>query len=70
MAVFAGGFSAGLRRPNQLAAVAEFWFSADWPPYSPNLNLLDLLTGNVLRPKGQATPHAHLAALRPSIAVE
>jgi hypothetical protein len=36
-----GGFSAGLRRPNQLAVVAEFWFSADWPPYSPNLNSLN-----------------------------
>jgi hypothetical protein len=46
-----GGFSAGLRRSNQLAAVAEFWFSADWPPYLPNLNLLDFSTGSVLRPK-------------------
>ncbi len=33
-----GGFSASLRRQNQLA---EFWFSADWPPYSSNLNSLD-----------------------------
>jgi hypothetical protein len=65
-----GGFSAGLRRQNQLAAVAEFWFSADWPPYSSNLNSLDFSTGSVLRPKGQAMPHANFAALRPSVAAE
>ncbi len=65
-----GGFSAGLRRSNQLAAVAEFWFLVDWLPYSLNLNLLDFSTGSVLRPKGQATPPANLAALRPSIAME
>jgi hypothetical protein len=62
-----GGFSAGLRRQNQLA---EFWFSADWPPYSSNLNSLDFSTGSILRPKGQATPHANFAALRPSAAAE
>jgi hypothetical protein len=65
-----GGFSAGLRRPNQLAAVAEFRFSADLLPYLPNLNSLDVSTGNVLQTKGQATPHANLAALRPSVAAE
>jgi hypothetical protein len=64
------GFSAGLRRQNQLAAVAELRFSADWPPYSPNLNSLDFSTGSVLQPKGQATPHANLAALRPFVAAE
>ncbi len=65
-----GGFSAGLRRPNQLAAVAEFRFLVDWPLYSPNLNSLDFSTGSVGQPKGQATPHANLVALRPSIATE
>jgi hypothetical protein len=65
-----GGFSAGLRRPNQLAAVAEIWFSVDRPPYSPNLNLLDFSNGSVLRPKSQATPHANLVALRLSVAAE
>jgi hypothetical protein len=65
-----GGFSADLRCQNQLAAVAEFWFSADWPSYSLNLNSLNFSTGSVLQPKGQATPHANLAALRPSIAAE
>jgi hypothetical protein len=65
-----GGFSAGLRRPNQLAAVVEFWFSADWTPFLPNLNSLDFSIGSVLWPKGQATPHANLAALRPSVAAE
>ncbi len=65
-----GGFSAGLRHPNQLAAVAEFQFLADWPLYLANLNLLDFSTGSVLQPKGQATPHANLADLRLSVAAE
>jgi hypothetical protein len=65
-----GGFSAGLRRSNQLAAVAQFWFSADWPPYSPDLNSLELSFARVLQSKGQATPHANLAALRPFDAAE
>jgi hypothetical protein len=65
-----GGFSAGLRRPNQFAAVAEFWFSADWPPYSPNLNSLDFSAGSFLQPKGQATPHANFVALRLSVAAK
>jgi hypothetical protein len=64
------GFSAGLRRTNQLVAVGEFRFSADWPPYSPNLNSLDVSTGSVLQTKGQATPHANLAPLHPSVAAE
>jgi hypothetical protein len=65
-----GRISAGLCGPNQLAAVAEFWFSVDWLPYSPDLNSLDFSTGSVLQPKGQATPHANLAALRLSVAAE
>ncbi len=65
-----GGFSAGLPRPNQFAAVAEFRFLADWPLYSPNLYLLDFSTGSVGRTKGQAMPHANLATLRPSVAAE
>jgi hypothetical protein len=46
-----GGFSARLRRPNQLTAVAKLWFLADWPPYAPNLNLLDFSTGSVFAAK-------------------
>jgi hypothetical protein len=65
-----GGFSTGLRGPNQLAAMAEFWFSVDWLPYLPDLNSMDFSTSSVLQPKGQATPHANLAALRLSVAVE
>jgi hypothetical protein len=34
------------------------------------LNLLDFSTGSVLRPKGQAMPHANFAALRPFFAAE
>jgi hypothetical protein len=63
-------FSAGLRHLNQLADVAESWFLADWLPYSPNLNSLDFSNSSVFRPKGQATPHANLAALHPSVAAE
>jgi hypothetical protein len=65
-----GGFSAGLRCSNQLAAVAEFWFSADWPQYSPDLNLLEFSFPRILQSKGQATPHANLAALRQFAAAE
>jgi hypothetical protein len=65
-----GGFSASLRRTNQLATVAEFWFSADWLPFSPDLNSLDFSTGSVLQPKSQARPHADLPALCPSVAAE
>jgi hypothetical protein len=65
-----GRFSAGLRLLNQLVTVAEFCFLGDWPPYSPNLNLLNFTTGNVLWPKGQATPHANLATLSLSTATE
>jgi hypothetical protein len=50
--------------------VAENLVLADWLPNAPNLNSLDFLTGSVLQPKSQATPHADLAALRPSIAAE
>jgi hypothetical protein len=63
------GFSAGSRHPNQLAA-AEFWFSADWPPYLLDLDSLDFSTSSVLQPKGQANPHANLAAQRLSITAE
>jgi hypothetical protein len=63
--------SAGLRRLNQLAAVAEFRFLADWPLYPPkNLNLLDFSIGSIGRPEGQAMPHANLAALHLSVAAE
>jgi hypothetical protein len=48
-----GGFSAGLRHPNQLLAMAESWFSGDGPPYSLNLNFLDFSTGSTVLPKGQ-----------------
>jgi hypothetical protein len=65
-----GRFSASLRHPNQLAAVVEFWFLADWPPYSLDLNSLDSSTSSVLEPKGQAMPHLNLAALRLSVAAE
>jgi hypothetical protein len=64
------GFSSSLRRPNQLPAVADFWNSADWLPYLPNLNSLDFSTGSVLQPKGQATSNPNLVALHLSVATE
>ncbi len=65
-----GRFSAGLLLPNQLGAVAEFLFLADWPPYLQDLNSLDFSTSSVLQPIGQATTHANLTALHPSVTAE
>jgi hypothetical protein len=50
--------------------LAEFRFLADWPPYSPDLNLLDFSILPILQVKVQATPHSNLAALFPTIATE
>jgi hypothetical protein len=47
--------------------MAEFWTPVDWPPYSPDLNLLDFSVWSVLQEKVQATPHTSFAALRRSI---
>jgi hypothetical protein len=38
-----GGFSAGLRCPNKLAAMVEFWFLADWPPFFAELEFAGFL---------------------------
>ncbi len=65
-----GRFSPGLRHLNQLAAMAEILVFGGWAAIFANLNLLDFSTGSVLRPKGQATPHANFAAPRPSVAAE
>jgi hypothetical protein len=50
--------------------LAEFPFSADWPPYSQDFNLLDFSISCVLQAKVQAMPHSNLAALFPSNAAE
>jgi hypothetical protein len=50
--------------------MVEFRFLADWPLYLPIFNSLDFSTGSIGRQKGQAMPHANLAALRPSVAAE
>ncbi len=42
--------------------LAEFRFLADWPPYSPNLNLLDFDTRHTLQAKAQAKPDSNLTA--------
>jgi hypothetical protein len=50
--------------------LAEFWFVADLPPYSPDLNQLDFATRRVLQAKVYGTPHSNLTTLRLSFAVE
>jgi hypothetical protein len=50
--------------------LAEFWTSADWPPYSLGFNLLDFPICIILQGKVQATPYADLAILHLSIAME
>jgi hypothetical protein len=55
-----GGFSAGLRRSNQLAVVGGILVFGGLALYSPHLNSLDFSIGSVWRPKGQATPHLML----------
>jgi hypothetical protein len=48
--------------------LAEFRFSVDWPPFSPDLNLLDFSLPRFLQAKVQFMPHSNLAAQHPSIA--
>jgi hypothetical protein len=50
--------------------LAEFWIQLNWPPYLPDLNLLDFYIWSVFQAKDQAMPRANLAALRPSITME
>ncbi len=47
--------------------MTEFWTPGNWPPYLPDLNLLDFSIWSILQEKVQATPHTSLAALRWSI---
>ncbi len=50
--------------------LAELWTLADWPSYSPDLNLLDFSIWRVLQWKSLATTQANLNALCPSIAMD
>jgi hypothetical protein len=50
--------------------MAEYWFLADWLPYSLDLNLLDFAYWRILQAKVQATPHTNLIALCLSVASE
>jgi hypothetical protein len=79
-----GGFSTVLPRQNcpTPTTVAEFyaaktsqrllaeWIPAYWLPYSPDLKSVDFSICSILQPKGQATPHANLAALHLFVAAE
>jgi hypothetical protein len=62
------GFSAGLCRPNHLAAVGAILVSSGFAAIFAKLELVGLRT--VLQAKAQATPHSNLTALRLSIAAE
>jgi hypothetical protein len=50
--------------------LAEFWIQVNWPPYLPDLNMLDFYIWSVLQEKVQAMPQANLAALCPSSTME
>jgi hypothetical protein len=65
-----GRFSAGLRRQNKLAALAEILVFGRLAAIFAELDSLDFSTGSILRPEGQATPHANLAALCLSVTAE
>ncbi len=45
--------------------LAEFWTLADWPPYLPDLNLLDFSIFPILQVKVQVAPHDNQDALCP-----
>ncbi len=62
-----GGFSSGLRRSNQLAAVGGILVFSGLASIFAELEFAGLLNR---QPKGQATPYANFAALRPSVAAE
>jgi hypothetical protein len=64
------GFSTGYDAETTQQLLAEFWILADWPPFSPDLNLLDFSICSLLQAKVQATPYTNLATLCPSIAAE
>ncbi len=59
-------FSAGLRLPNYLKAVGEILIFSGLAAIFAGLEFAGLLN----QAKGQATPHANLAALRLSVAAE
>jgi hypothetical protein len=65
-----GGFSTGLRRLNQLASVGGILVFSGFAAIFAELEFAGLLNQQLLRPKGQATPDANLAALRPFVAAE
>jgi hypothetical protein len=65
-----GGFSAGLRRSNQLAAVGGILVLGGLAAIFAELEFAGLLNRQRWVDKGQATPHANLAALRPFVTAE
>ncbi len=65
-----GRYSAGLHRPSHLAAIGGILVFSGLTVNSPELNSVDFSICSILQPKGQAMPHANLAALRPFITAE
>jgi hypothetical protein len=64
------GSSAGLRRPNQLAAVGGILVFGGLAAIFAELEFTGLFNLQRHAAKGQATPHANFAALCPSVAAE
>jgi hypothetical protein len=64
------GFSAGLRRSNQLAAVGGILVFGGLAAIFAELEFAGLLNRQRWAAKDQSTPHANLAALRPFVAAE
>lgn len=48
----------------------DFITSAEWPPYSPDLNPLDFCVWSILESKACATPHASLESLKRALQTE
>jgi hypothetical protein len=65
-----GGFSAGLRCLNLSVAGAEILVFGGLAAIFAKFDFVGLLNRQLLRPKGQATPHANFAALHLSVAEE
>jgi hypothetical protein len=61
------GLRARARRNFSSGKIAAHWQLAVLPPYSPPLNLLDYGIWGVVQPKGKATAHPKMGALKQTI---
>ncbi len=65
-----GGFSAGLRRPNHFGEVGVILVFSGLAAIFAELEFPGFFFLTCFAAKGQATPHANLGDLRPSVTVE